>query len=155
MAPSLGLAAGDGGGGGAAAPPALAAAAEEPAEAAHGDARRRRVERRLDAPAALYPPCPADRLRSTLAAAPPPPPSAGLISPDRCLSSHTSPDEPDRRNVSLDRCSPAMDRSIDHKNSRNSQDQRPRRSAIYEENTGGGSPRTERSNSYWGGEDSG
>lgn len=50
MAPSLGLAAGDGGGGGAAAPPALAAAAEEPAEAAHGDARRRRVERRLDAP---------------------------------------------------------------------------------------------------------
>jgi hypothetical protein len=24
------------------------------------------------------------------------------------LSSHTSPDEPDRRNVSLDRCSPAM-----------------------------------------------
>jgi hypothetical protein len=27
---------------------------------------------------------------------------------DMSLSSHTIPDDPDRRNVSLDRCSPAM-----------------------------------------------
>lgn len=39
--------------------------------------------------------------------------AAGLISPERCLSSHshTSPDEPDRRNVPLDLCSPAIRRS--------------------------------------------
>lgn len=62
-------------------------------------------------PVALYPACacPAERLRSTALAAPPPSSSAaGLISPEKFLSSHTSPDEPDRRNVSLDRCSPAM-----------------------------------------------
>ena len=63
-------------------------------------------------PVVLYPACacPAERLRSTARAAPPSSSAAGLISPEMFLSSHTSPDEPDRRNVSLDRCSPAMHR---------------------------------------------
>lgn len=62
---------------------------------------------------ALYPPCPLDRLRCTRAGGEGPSsrrPGDGLISPERCLSSsHTIPDEPERRNVPLDRCSPAMD----------------------------------------------
>jgi hypothetical protein len=68
---------------------------------------------------ALYPPCPLERLRCTTrgagggASSPAPRgrpgEGVGLISPERCLSSsHTIPDEPERRNVPLDLCSPAI-----------------------------------------------
>ena len=60
------------------------------------------------AAALLYPAWPCDRLRCTRAGGPGG--DVGLaISPERCLSSsHTIPDEPERRNVPLDRCSPAI-----------------------------------------------
>lgn len=72
--------------------------AQKPQTATRGDGGSRAGETR---PAdALYPASPVERLRSA---------RTGLLSPDRWLSSsHTIPDEPDRRNVPLDRCSPAI-----------------------------------------------
>ena len=55
-------------------------------------------------PVVLYPPWPLRCCRASLG-------RAGLVSSpdaDWCLFSHTVPDDPDRRYVSLDRCSPAM-----------------------------------------------
>nr|CAB3474022.1 unnamed protein product [Digitaria exilis] len=51
----------------------------------------------------LYPPWPLCRCRAAAGA------SLARAGFGLCLSSHTVPDDPDRRNVSLDRCNPAID----------------------------------------------